>query len=252
MNTFDAISGFRMYRGILDSRKLEEDHLHLILGAARWAPSGHNSQPWEFVVIDDPELIQRIAAITTGIFDEFLASGRHLPQWANNYHPWLRWSREELESCGDGAYVQHYNKGEWEQLASLTDKAAIHGWMVAMFGSRGRPSKVISTAPCLIFTLLNTERRIPDYSADMLALTSAGAAMQNLRLAAWELDIAVHEQSLLYDLPETREAMCELLGIPTHCKIVGGMRLGYRAKTAKSGFTHVRRPVAEIMHRNAY
>jgi nitroreductase len=124
--------------------------------------------------------------------------------------------------------------------------------MVAMFGSRGRPSKVISTAPCLIFTLLNTERRIPDYSADMLALTSAGAAMQNLRLAAWELDIAVHEQSLLYDLPETREAMCELLGIPTHCKIVGGMRLGYRAKTAKSGFTHVRRPVAEIMHRNAY
>ena len=35
MNTFDAISGFRMYRGILDGRRLEEDHLHRILGAAR-------------------------------------------------------------------------------------------------------------------------------------------------------------------------------------------------------------------------
>jgi len=252
MNTFDAICEFRMYRGHLDSRPLEEDHLHRIIGAARWAPSGHNSQPWEFVVVDDPDLIQRIAEITTRIFDQFLASGSHLLQWANNYHPWLRWSREELESRGDGAFAQGWNRNDWEELASLTDEAAIREWMIAMFGSRGRPSKVISTAPCLIFTLLNSERKIPDYSSDMLALTSAGAAMQNLRLAAYELGIAVHEQSLLYDLPETREAMCELLRIPGRYKIVGAMRLGYRAKVAKSGFTHVRRPVTEIMRRNGF
>ena len=61
MNTFDAISGFKMYRGKLDARKLEEGHLRRILEAALWAPSGHNSQPWEFVIVDDPELIQRIA-----------------------------------------------------------------------------------------------------------------------------------------------------------------------------------------------
>ncbi len=252
MDTFDAISGFKMYRGRLDGRKLEEDHLHRIIGAARWAPSGHNSQPWEFVVVDDPELIQRIAVITTEIHDEFLANGPHLVQWAKNYYPWLRWSREEMESRGDGAYVKGYDRGKWEQLASLTDEKAIHEWMTAMFGSRGRPSPVISTAPCLIFTLLDTERRIPDYSADMLALTSAGAAMQNLRLAAYELDIAVHEQAMLYDLPETREAMCELLEIPGHCKIVGGMRLGYRAKRSKLSSSHVRRPVTEIMHCNGY
>lgn len=252
MNTFDTISGFRMYRGRLDSRRLEEDHLVRIIEAARWAPSGHNSQPWEFVVVDYPELIQRIAVITTEIFDEFLAHGPHLVQWASNYHPWLRWSREELENRGDGGFVPFWSRGEWEQLASLTEEKAIREWMIEMFGSRGRPSAIISTAPCLIFTLLNSERQIPDYSADMLALTSAGAAMQNLRLAAYELDIAVHEQSLLYDLPETREAMCDLLRIPKHCKIVGGMRLGYRAKRAKGSFTHVRRPVAEIMHRNDY
>jgi nitroreductase len=252
MNTLDAISGFRMYRGRLDSRRLEEEHLLRIIGAARWAPSGHNSQPWEFVVVDDPEMIQRIAVIATRIFDEFLARGPHLVQWAKNYHPWLRWSREELENRGDGAHVQLWNRDEWAELASLTDEKAVREWMIAMFGSGGRPSPIISTAPCLIFTLLNSERKIPDYSSDMLALTSAGAAMQNLRLAAYELDIAVHEQSLLYDLPETRDAMCELLRIPGHCRIVGGMRLGYRAKKARASFTHVRRPVAEIMHRNGY
>ena len=61
MDTFDAISKFKMYRGRLDGRKLEEDHLRQIVGAAQRAPSGHNSQPWEFVVVDDTELIQRDA-----------------------------------------------------------------------------------------------------------------------------------------------------------------------------------------------
>jgi len=252
VDAIDAIRGFKMYRGRLDPRKLEEDHLLRILDAARWAPSGHNSQPWEFVVIDDPELIHRIAAISTGIFDDFLSRHPHLVQWAHNYHPWMRWSREELERRGDGGYVKHYDRAEWEELASLTDEAAIREWMIAMFGSRGKSSKVISTAPCLIFTLLDTERKIPDYSADLQALTSAGAAMQNMRLAAWALGIGVHEQAVLYDLPESRAAMRELLGIPARYRIVGGMRLGYRGKSVKSGFSHVRKPVAEIMHRNAY
>lgn len=252
MNTIDAISGFRMYRGRLDRRKLEEGHLHEIIGAARWAPSGHNSQPWEFVVVDDPELIQRIAEITTEIFDEFLVNGSHLFNWVKNFHTWMRWSRQELEDQRDGIFFKRWTRSEWDELAALTEERAIRERMIAMFGSRGQPSKAISSAPCLIFTLLNTERKIPDYSNDMLALTSAGAAMQNLRLAAYELGIAVHEQSLLCDLPETRKAMSELLEIPGHCKIVGGMRLGYRAAAAKSSFTHVRRPVAEFMHRNGY
>jgi nitroreductase len=252
MNILDAISGFRMYRGKLDQRKLQEDHLRQILKAAQWAPSGHNSQPWEFVIIDDPELIRQIAVIATEIFDDFLVSSPHLLPWVNNFGRWLRWSREELESHGDGIYFARQPKSVWEELDGLTDEQAIRDRLIALFGSRGQPSKLISTAPCLLFTLLDTERKIPDYSGDMLALTSAGAAMHNLRLAAYELGIAVHEQSPLYDLPETREAMSNLLGIPGRCKIVGGMRLGYRAKATKSSFTHVRRPVEDVMHRNRY
>jgi nitroreductase len=252
MNTFDAISGFKMYRGKLDARKLEEGHLRRILEAALWAPSGHNSQPWEFVIVDDPELIQRIAEITTELFDAFLANSPHLMRWVSNFHRWLRWSREELESHGDGIYFQRQPRSVWEELDGLKEEAAIRDRLIALFGSRGQASKLIGTAPCLVFTLLDTEREIPDYSNDMLALTSAGAAMQNLRLAAFELGIAVHEQSVLYDLPETREALGQLLEIPGRCKIVGGMRLGYRAKAAKSSFTHVRRPVADVMHRNRY
>ncbi len=37
-----------------------DEHVDKILEAARWAPSGANSQPWEFIVIKKPELRQRI------------------------------------------------------------------------------------------------------------------------------------------------------------------------------------------------
>ncbi len=252
MSTFDTICSFKMYRGRLDNRKLAEEDLRRIVDAAHWAPSGHNSQPWEFLVIDDRQLIEQIASIVTKNFDSFIAQGSHLPRFVENFGRWLRWSREELASCGDGIYFRLWSEEDWAEFDTLTDEHSIRDKAMTLFGSKGVPSRLISTAPNLLITLLDTEREIPDYSNDMTALTSAGAAMQNLRLTAHEMGIAVHEQSILYDLPETRKEIIELLEIPTHFKIVGGMRLGYRTDPVKSAFTHVRRPVDQIMHHNRY
>lgn len=40
-----------------------DDLIDKIIEAARWAPSGANSQPWEFVVIRNQETKDRLAAI---------------------------------------------------------------------------------------------------------------------------------------------------------------------------------------------
>jgi len=240
-----------MYRGQLADRPLSEEHLLALLDAARWAPSGHNSQPCEFAVIDDRALIGRIAEIATDNFDAFLASDAQLPRWASNFRRWLRSSREELARCGDGIYFKRMLRPEWQTIDSLDD-AALRELMIGMFGSNGESSKLIRSAPCLLLTLVNTTREAPDRSQELLALTTAGAAMQNIRLAARELGVAVHEQSLLYDLPETRRAIRALLGIPPHYRIVGGMRVGYRTKPVRTAFTHVRRSVGDITHRNGF
>jgi nitroreductase len=42
---------------------IPDDYVDKIIEAARWAPSGGNSQPWEFVVIKDQETKDRIAAL---------------------------------------------------------------------------------------------------------------------------------------------------------------------------------------------
>ncbi|MPZ77132.1 MAG: hypothetical protein GEU77_11480 [Deltaproteobacteria bacterium] len=43
--------------------KVTDQQLELILEAARWAPSGANTQPWEFVVTRDREKMKRIRQI---------------------------------------------------------------------------------------------------------------------------------------------------------------------------------------------
>ncbi len=42
---------------------IADDDVEKIIEAARWAPSGANSQPWEFIVIKDKEIKDRIVEI---------------------------------------------------------------------------------------------------------------------------------------------------------------------------------------------
>ena len=45
-------------------KAVEKDKLNRCLEAARMAPSASNSQPWKFIVIDDPVLKDKIARET--------------------------------------------------------------------------------------------------------------------------------------------------------------------------------------------
>jgi len=53
----------RSIRGYDESREVPEEALRAILDCARWAPSGGNGQPWEFVVVRDKETRDKIADI---------------------------------------------------------------------------------------------------------------------------------------------------------------------------------------------
>ncbi len=46
------------------NRKVERIKIEKCIEAARLAPSACNSQPWSFVVVDDPELSQKVARAT--------------------------------------------------------------------------------------------------------------------------------------------------------------------------------------------
>jgi nitroreductase len=60
MDFFELIYKRESVRGYLD-KPVEREKVEKILEAARVAPSACNAQPWKFVVVDDKELVRKVA-----------------------------------------------------------------------------------------------------------------------------------------------------------------------------------------------
>ena len=63
MDVFEAIEKRHSYRGGFTAQRIPREHLTRIVQAGIQAPSGCNAQTTSFVMVDDPDLIARLAAI---------------------------------------------------------------------------------------------------------------------------------------------------------------------------------------------
>lgn len=66
MNLYELIQKRQSDRKY-DSRPVNRDMVIKCLEAARLAPSACNSQPWKFVVVDEPELLKEMASAAAGM-----------------------------------------------------------------------------------------------------------------------------------------------------------------------------------------
>lgn len=66
MNLYELIQKRQSDRKY-DSRRVDRDMVIKCLEAARLAPSACNSQPWKFVVVDEPELLKEMASAAAGM-----------------------------------------------------------------------------------------------------------------------------------------------------------------------------------------
>ena len=69
MDVFEAIKGRRSVRRYKPER-VDKELIIKLLEAARWAPSGGNIQPWLFIVIDDPKVLDVVRKISPGYFGD--------------------------------------------------------------------------------------------------------------------------------------------------------------------------------------
>jgi len=70
MNFIDLVRRRESARRYAD-RPVEREKIELCLEAARLAPSTSNSQPWRFIVVDEPALKSTVAAETVAPFRAF-------------------------------------------------------------------------------------------------------------------------------------------------------------------------------------
>ncbi|UCH19730.1 MAG: nitroreductase family protein [Deltaproteobacteria bacterium] len=66
-----------------DTSALTDDQLNAILEAGQWAPSPLNLQPWQFIIVTDPEIKAGIKAIAEEARQGVVDQGG--PGWVNKY-----------------------------------------------------------------------------------------------------------------------------------------------------------------------
>jgi nitroreductase len=94
MNYDDLMSLLKARRTVRDIKtdSIPDEVVEKVLEAARWAPSGFNMQPWEFLVVRDPELRNGIIEIVNDYrMNEFFMYERTREDWQGP-----KWEPDEI------------------------------------------------------------------------------------------------------------------------------------------------------------
>ncbi|SPJ17948.1 Nitroreductase [Burkholderiales bacterium] len=212
-------------------QRIPEQDLQQILEAARWAPTAHNMQNFEVIVIDDKADLAVIGAIRSEPSSTFLRE---------NYQQ-LAFSEEELLRKKTGLLASMFPPS-WQTPDAKPERDADgpHAFL-------GRPAP---KCPMLLVVVYDTRKRAPASEADALGMMSLGCVMQNMWLMAETLGIGMQILST-FSQGEAEDELHRFLKIPQFMKIAFACRLGY-PETASAGYLRVRRGIGELTHWNRY
>jgi nitroreductase len=223
----------RSVRGPFDpDRPIAAADLRQILEAARWAPTAHNMQNFDIVVIDDKDLLARVGAISSPASEMFIRE---------NYAQ-LSFSEDELRRKKVGILAAMFPEA-WRTPGA--DFAA-----VARQSTPSSLSDTMQGSPVVLVVVYDPHKRAPASEGDVLGFMSLGCAMENMWLVAHSLDIGMQIMSV-FGGEHVEQALQELLALPTAMKVAFAVRLGYPFAPV---FTpvRVRRDLDEFTHRNRF
>jgi nitroreductase len=212
------------------NRKISKQDIADILDAGRWAPTAHNMQNFEIVVVDDSEVLNLIGNVKSRISEEFLRE---------NYEQ-LSFSKEELLKKKTGI------------LGAMFPPAWVDPSKMAEVASKTEPmplTQSIRGSPCLLIVLYDPGKRAPASEGDVLGFMSLGCVMENMWLMAQSLGISFQILSAFAALPVEKQVK-QILGIPEALKIAYTCRLGY--PTGATKYLRVRRDSEDFSHHNRF
>jgi nitroreductase len=212
-------------------RSLTKRDLEQIIEATRWAPTAHNMQNFEIIVVDDQELLEKIENIKYRVSEAFIRE---------NYQQ-LSFSKEELLQKKVGILGTAFPPS-WRDPAKLRD---------AVRESTHRSlNQSINGSPVLLVVIYDSRKRAPASKGDALGFMSLGCVMENMWLMAQTLGIDFQILSGFSAEPGAREIK-RILNIPEHMEIAFAVRLGYPV-SKPAGYLRVRRDMEAFVHNNKY
>jgi nitroreductase len=219
-------------RGLFDPKQaIPTEDMEKILEAARWAPTAHNMQNFEIVVVDDKQLLAAISVIKTSPNLTFIKE---------NY-PQLSFTEDELRRRKTGIMGTMFPKSWQTPDPNLED--------IKNEDRSAYMAKQIVSSSAILFILYDPSRRAPASEGDFLGIISLGCAMENMWLMANSLGIGVHVVSSLSGEKVATE-IAKLLNIPDKFVIAFSMRLGYPVMPVH--YLRVRRDRDDFAHHNGF
>jgi len=219
-------------RGLFDlKRPVSEQDLMQILEAGRWAPTAHNMQNFEIILVDDKNVLKGIAEVKVPLSETFIRE---------NYQQ-LSFSEEELLQKKVGVLAVNYPAAIRKPGGKL-DAAASE----QRHQSR---SRLIQSSSALLIVLYDSSKRAPASEGDFLGIMSLGCVMENMWLMAYSLGIGFHVLSGFSD-PTIEKQVAKLLNIPKNWHIAISVRLGY--PTSPETHLRVRREINDFTHHNNF
>ena len=217
-------------RGSYDiHRPVSQGDLQQILKAARWAPTAHNMQNFEIIVVDDKSLLKKLADLKSPLSHAFIQE---------NYHQ-LSFSVEELKRKKVGIL------GTW--FPAFMRDLSIKPKPEEKINSSQR--SLVKKNPVLLIVVYDPSKRASASKGDKLGFMSLGCVMENMWLMAHSLGINFHIVSSFNDGTIESKAK-RILGIPTNLKIAFTCRLGYTS--ASDEYLRVRRDIKDFTSYNQY
>ena len=212
-------------------RPIGPNDLARLIEAARWAPTAHNMQNFELMVIDDRPLLEALSDLETGGVDETFVR--------ENYAQ-LSFSEDELKRKKVGILAANFPPS-WLKPDFKADPKEVraHSFL-------GDPVRM---SGALLLVLYDPKRRAPASEGDFLGIISLGCVMENLWLMASSLGIACQIQSALAAAP-VEAGLKRVLGVPEHLRIAYAVRLGYPLEPADP--LRVRRDPKDFVHHNRF
>ena len=208
-----------------------EDELQSILEAARWAPTAHNMQNFEIIVVADQATLAAIGRVRGGTSEAFVRE---------NYAQ-LSFSEEELIRKGTGLIATMFPPS-WRTPDGKSEEATDveHGFL----------DETMRSCPVVLIVVYDTRERAPASEGDFLGIMSLGCVMQSMWLTAEALGIGMQIMSV-FSAQHVEEELREILSIPDYIDIAFACRLGYPA-VEPGRYLRVRREIQHFTHRNTF
>ncbi len=230
MDILKIIKQRQSTRGPFDpDRPISETDLIQILEAARWAPTAHNMQNFEIIVVDDKQVLDSIANLRSPVSETFIRE---------NYQQ-LSFSEDELLRKKVGLLGTNFPPA-MRNPGLVSGKDTTEQWTSLQ-------ARIVHTSACLLVIVYDPIKRAPASEGDFLGVMSLGFMIENIWLTAHALGIGFQAISALSDDP-VEQKIKDLLHITQNLRIAFSIRLGYPVRPSK--YLRVRRDLQDFTHRN--